>query len=84
LHTYCVRAFCFGRRVCRLLSVVCLSVPGQISELREIRVKFRSPYSKSGSPSKKMTSDFASEVPVVKYPKNLENPKIAQNGDLYN
>ena len=34
LHTYSVRAFCFGRRVCRLClsSAVCLSVPRQISK----------------------------------------------------
>jgi len=30
-HTYSVRAFCFGRRVCRL------SVPGQISKTKRDR-----------------------------------------------
>jgi len=39
-------------------------------------------YKKSGSESKNMTSDFASEV--AEYPPNPPNPKIAQIGDLYN
>jgi len=39
-HTYSVRPFYFGRRICRLLSVVCLSVPRQISKLSEIGANF--------------------------------------------
>ena len=45
-HTYSVRAFCFGRRVCRL-SVVCLSRV-RSRKLREIRAKFRHLYRKRG------------------------------------
>jgi len=51
-HTYGVRAFYFGRRVCRLR----LSVPRQISKTSEIGAKFRHLYWKSGSPSKNMMS----------------------------
>jgi len=58
-HTYSVRAFCFGRRVC--LSFVCVS--SIISrKLSEISAKFRHRCRISGSPSKNMTSDFAPEV----------------------
>ena len=57
-HTYSVRAFCFGRRVCR--SVCRLSVPRQISKIRRDGREISSPlYRKSGSPSKNMTSDFS-------------------------
>jgi len=60
-HTYSVRAFCFGRRVC-LLSVC----PASDFEnwAREVWnfVTF------IGNPSKCMTSDFAPEV--AKYPKS--------------
>jgi len=58
-HTYSVKAFCFGRRVC--LSVVCLSCV-RSRKLGEIGAKFRRLYRKSGSKSKNPTSDFASEV----------------------
>ena len=61
------------------MSVVCLSVPRQISETMQDTCEILLPYKKSGSESKNMTSDFASEV--AKYP---ENPQIAKNGDLYN
>jgi len=44
------------------LSVVCLSLPRQMS-------KFRHLCGKSGSPSKNMTSDFAPEI--AKYPKSI-------------
>ena len=60
-HTYSVRGFCFGRRVCRLLSVLWLSRV-RSRKLREIRAKFNHPHKKSGSPNKNMTSDFAPEV----------------------
>ena len=47
-HIYSVKAFCFGRRVCRLPSVVCLS--RVISpKLSKIGAKFRR---KIGAPSK--------------------------------
>jgi len=66
------------------LSVCCLSsVLHQISETMRDTREISSPYKKSGSESKNMTSDFASEV-VAKYPQNPENPQIAHNGDLYN
>jgi len=58
---HCVRAFCFGRHVCRMPSDCCLS--RVISrKLRKIRVTFHRHYMKSGSPSKNMTSYFALEV----------------------
>ena len=61
-HLQC-RAFCFGRRVCRL------SVSRVRSrKLSEIGAKFRRLYGKSMSPSKNITSDFASEVAI--YPKS--------------
>jgi len=59
-HFVSARAFCFGRRVCRLLSV-CLSRI-RSRKLRKIRAKFRHPYKKSGPESKNMTSDFALET----------------------
>ena len=74
-----VRAFCFGRRVCRLPSVCCLSVC-PASDLRNYaRYKRNLPplYRKSGSPSKNMTSDFAPEL--AKQPKGSPKPKIVQN-----
>ena len=62
LYTYSVRAFCFGRRVCRLS--ICLSSLSRVRsrKLREIRAKFRHLYRKLGSPSKNITSEFALEV----------------------
>jgi len=69
-----VRAFCDGRRVCRLS--VCLSCVGY-RKLSEIGAKFRRLCRKSGSPSKNMTSDFVPKV--AKYqkssPKSPNNPK---------
>jgi len=47
-HTYSVRAFCFGRRVCCPLSVC----PVRSRKISEIGAKFRHFYRKSGSPSK--------------------------------
>jgi len=64
----------------RLSSVVSLSLVSS-RKLHKIRAKFHHPYNKSGSKSKNMTSDFASEV--ANYPQNPENPQMAQNGDLY-
>jgi len=60
-------AVCAAPSVSVAASVVCLSVPRQISKpkrrkLSEIGAKFRRLYTKSGSPSKNMTSDFAPEV----------------------
>jgi len=54
------------------LSSVCLSRV-RSRKLREIRAKCRHPHGKSGSESKNMTSDFASEV--AKYPKRSLRPQ---------
>ena len=73
-HTYSVRAFCFGRRVCLsvcLSSVVCMSRV-RSRKLGEICAKFRHRYRKSGSESKNTTSDFAPEV--AKYPQYPQTP----------
>jgi len=39
-----------------------------MSKVHELRAKFRNPYKKSGSESKKMTSDFALELNIPKIP----------------
>jgi len=83
-HTYSVRAFCFGRRVCLSVCLsICLSRV-RSRKLGEIGAKFRHPYTKSGSESKNMKSDSAPEV--VKYPpaKKNPNPQIAQIRNLDN
>jgi len=64
LCTDSVRAFCFGRRVCRL-SVSLSRV--RCRKLSEIGPKFRRLPNKSRLPSKNMTSDFAQEPEVAKY-----------------
>ena len=66
-------------------SVCHLSVLRQISETMWDTRKILSSYKKSGSESKNIMSDFASEV--AKYPQNPQNPpkpQTAQNEDLYN
>jgi len=79
-HTFSVRAFCFGRRICLSVCLSSVSLSRVRSrKLRTIRAKFRHPYKQLGLESKNIMSDFASEV--AKYPKNSQ---IAQNGDLYN
>jgi len=55
------------------LSAVCLSVPRQISETTRDTREISSPYEKSGSESKNMTSYFALEV--AKYPKSCPKPQ---------
>ena len=59
------------------LSVVCLSRV-RSRKLGEIGAKFRHPHKKSGSESKNMTSDFASEV--AKYPQNTKTPNSPKWG----
>jgi len=64
-HTKCKS----HERSSRLSSSVFLQSRIRSRKLSEIGVKFRHVHSKSGSPSKNMTSDFAPEV--AKYPKNI-------------
>jgi len=64
-HTYSVRAFCFGRSICRLS--VCLSRV-RSCKLSEIGAKFYQLYRKSGSASKNMTLDFAPDVAKYSVP----------------
>jgi len=57
-------------------SVICLLSVHIISrKLNEISAKRRHLYKKSGSPSKSMMSDFASEV--AKYPKSSPKPQLS-------
>jgi len=74
-YTYSVRAFCFSRRICRLLSICLCCIRSR--KLSEIGAKFCHLYRTSGSLSKNIMSYFALEV--AKYPKSSPNPKIAQN-----